>query len=150
VGRKIKFFKKLFQETVSQFLEKKLFFHSFLKKKHHSFLKKNCEKRLADVIVSCVFQKYFNFVPILESRNVDHVNSYCSWDMFLWKISGDDTLSSVFQKYFNFVPMLQLRNVDHVKSNCSWDIFSWKKLGGLHTFMNFSKIFQLCTHARIT
>jgi len=25
---------------------------------------------------------------MLESRNVDHVQSNCSWDMLLWKNSG--------------------------------------------------------------
>ena len=69
---------------------------------------------------------------------------------FCEKIQADFTLSWVFQKYFNFVPMLGSRNVDHVKSDCSWDKFLWKNSGGLHTFMRFSKIFQLCTHARFT
>ena len=150
------------------------------------------EKIQVDFTVSCVSHKYFNFVPMLESRNVDHVKSNCSWDMFLWKNSGglhtfmsfskkfqlctharitkcgsrkkeivretcfcekiqaDFTLSWVFQKYFNFIPMLESQNVDHVKSNCSIDMFLWKNSGGLHTFMSFSKIFQLFTHARIT
>jgi len=44
-----------------------------------------CEKILADNTVSSVFQKYFNFVPMLESRNVDHVKITCSWDMFFVK-----------------------------------------------------------------
>ena len=69
---------------------------------------------------------------------------------FCEKIQADFTLSWVFQRCFNFVPMLESRNVDHVKSNCSWDMFLWKNSGGLHTFMSFSKIFQLFTHARIT
>jgi len=46
--------------------------------------------------------------------------------------------------------MLESRNVDHMKSYCSRDTFLWKISGGLHTFISFSKIFQLCTHARIT
>jgi len=25
---------------------------------------------------------------MLESRNVDHMKSHCSWDMFWWKNSG--------------------------------------------------------------
>jgi len=62
----------------------------------------------------------------------------------------DFTVSWIFQKYFNFVPILESHNVDHVKGNCSWDMFLWKNSGGLHSFMSFSKIFQLCTHARIT
>ena len=95
-------------------------------------------------------QKYFNFVAMLESRNVDHMKSNCLWDMFCEKIQADFTLSQAFQKYFNFVPMLESLNVDHVKSNCSWDMFLLKNSGGLHTFMSFTNIFQLCTHARIT
>ena len=71
-------------------------------------------------------------------------NFGCSWKY------ATLTLSWVFQKYFNFVPMLESRNVDHMKSDCSWDMFLWKNSGRLRTFMNFSKIFQLCTHARIT
>jgi len=35
-----------------------------------------------------------------------------------------------------------------VKSYCSWDLFLWKISGGLHTFMSFSKIFQLSTCCR--
>jgi len=34
------------------------------------------------------FSKIFNFVPMLESRNVDHVKSNCSWDKFFWKNSS--------------------------------------------------------------
>jgi len=66
------------------------------------------------------------------------------------KILADYTLSWVFQKSFKIVSMLESRNVDHVKSNCSWDMFLRKNSGGLHTFLSFSKIFLLCTHARIT
>jgi len=69
---------------------------------------------------------------------------------FCEKILADYTVSWVFQIYFNFVPMLESRNVDHVKSNCSWDMLLWKNSGGRHTFISLSKIFQLCTHARIT
>jgi len=74
-----------------------------------------CEKIEADFTVSWVFQKYFNFVPMLESRNVDHVKNNCSWALILWKILAEFTVSWVFQKYFNFVPMLESRNVDHMK-----------------------------------
>ena len=49
-------------------------------------------------------QKYFNFVPMLESRNVHHVKSNCSWDIFCEKIQADITVSWVFQKYLNFYP----------------------------------------------
>jgi len=44
-----------------------------------------CEKILADFTVSRVFQKYFNFVPMLESRNVGHMKGNCLWDIILWK-----------------------------------------------------------------
>jgi len=47
-----------------------------------------CENNLANFPVSWVFQNYLNFAPMLESRNVDHVKSNCSLDMFLWKTSG--------------------------------------------------------------
>jgi len=30
-----------------------------------------------DFTVSRILQKYFNFVPMLESRNVDHVKGHC-------------------------------------------------------------------------
>jgi len=46
--------------------------------------KSNC----SDITVSSVFRHYFNFVPMLKSRNVDHVRGNCSWDMFLWKTSS--------------------------------------------------------------
>jgi len=103
-----------------------------------------CEKIQTVYKLSWVFQKYFNFVRMLESRNVDRMKGDFSWDMlFCEKILADCTLSWVFQKYFNFVPMLESRNVDHVKSICSWNMFSRKNSGKLHSFMSFSKIFQL-------
>jgi len=77
-----------------------------------------CEKIQVDFTVSWAFQKYFNFVPMLESCNVDHMKSICSWDIFCEKILADITVSCAFQKYFNFAPMLESRNVDHMKSNC--------------------------------
>ena len=109
-----------------------------------------CEKILADFTISWIFQKYFNFVLMLESRN------WITWKVivretcFCENNQADYTVSWVLQKYFNFVPMLESRNVDHMKSNCSWDMFLWKNSGGLHSFMSFSEIFQLCAHARIT
>jgi len=112
-----------------------------------------CEKIQADFTVSWVFQKYFNFIPMLELRNVAYLKCNCSFvreTCFGEKIQVDYTLSWVFQKYFNFVPMLEARNMDHVKSNCSRGMVLWKKSGGLHNFMSFSKIFQLCSHVRIT
>jgi len=109
-----------------------------------------CKKSLTDFTVSWVLQKYFNFVPMLESRNVDHVKSNCSWDIFCEKILADITVSWVLQKYFHFVPMLESRNIDQMKSNCPWDMFLWKNSGGLHSFMSSSEIFQFCTCARIT
>jgi len=45
--------------------------------------------------------------------------------------------------------MPESRNVDHMKDNCSSDMFSWRNSGGLHSFTCFSRMFQLCTHARI-
>ena len=109
-----------------------------------------CEKIQADLTVSWVFQKYFNFVPMLESRNVDHMKSNCSWDIFVKKLQADYTLSWILQNYFNFVPMLESRNVDHMKRDCSWDMLLWKNSGRLHTFMSSSEIFQFCIYARIT
>ena len=107
-----------------------------------------CKKILSDFKASWIFQKYFNFVPILESRNVDLCKSICSWVMFLSKIQADFSVSSVIQKYFNFVPMIESQNVDQVKCNCLWDMFLWKEFGGLPSFMSFSKLFQFCTHVR--
>ena len=78
-----------------------------------------CEKIQVDYTLSWVFHKYFNFVPMLESRNMDHEKRNCSWDIFCEKLHAVITVSWVFQKYFKFVPMLEWRNVDHMKSNCS-------------------------------
>jgi len=47
-----------------------------------------CEKLLTNYTLSWVFQKYFNSVPMPESRNVDHMKGNCSWDMILWINSG--------------------------------------------------------------
>jgi len=46
--------------------------------------------------------------------------------------------------------MPESQNVDQVKCSCLWDMFLWKEFGGLPSFMSYSKLFQLCTHARIT
>jgi len=108
-----------------------------------------CEKNLADFPVSRVFQNYFNFATMLESRNVDHGKSNCSWDMFFWKNPGRIHIFISFSKYFNFVPMLESRNMEHVKSICSWDMFLWKDSGVLHSFTSFLKIFQFCTYTKI-
>jgi len=62
---------------------------------------------------------------MLESRNVDHVKTNCSWDMFSCKNSGGLSVWWVLQKYFNYVPMLESRNMDHMKGNCSGDILLW-------------------------
>ena len=51
-----------------------------------------CEKIQADYTLSWVLKKYFNFAPMLESHNVDHVKSNFSWDMFFEKIQADYTL----------------------------------------------------------
>jgi len=47
-----------------------------------------CEQIQADYTHLWVFHKYFNFVPMLESPNVDHMKRNCSWDIFLWRNSG--------------------------------------------------------------
>jgi len=78
-----------------------------------------CEKILADYRVSRGFQKYFNFVPMLESCNVDHVKENYSWDIICLRILADIADSWVFQKCFNFVPMLVSWNVNQMKSNLS-------------------------------
>jgi len=100
-----------------------------------------CENILPGFKVSWVNQKYFNLVPMLESRNVNHVKRICSWDMFLWKGPSSFhslAVSRVFQNYFNFVPMLESQIVDHIKSNCSWDMFLKEKSGEF----TFSSVFQ--------
>jgi len=86
-----------------------------------------CEKILTDFTVSWVFQKHFNFVPMLESRKVDHMKSNCS----------DITVSSVFLNYFNFVPMLESRNMDPLKNNFSCDFFYEKVLAYITVSWNF-------------
>jgi len=100
--------------------------------------------------VSRVFQNYFNFVPKLESRHLDHIKVIVRETCFWKQILADFTFSSVSQIYSSFVPMLESRNMEHVKSICSWDMFLWKNSGSIHIFISLSKIFQLCTHARIT
>jgi len=93
-----------------------------------------CEKILADYTVSWVLQKYFNFVPMLESRNVDHMKSNCS----------DITVSSVFHNYFHFVPMLESRNMDPLKKIFSCDFFCEKILADITVswnFQNYSNFF---------
>jgi len=89
-----------------------------------------CEKIQADYTISKVLQKYlkyFNFVLMLESRNVDHMKSNCS----------DITVSSVFHDYFNFVPMLESRNVDPLKNNFSCNFFCEKILADITVSWNF-------------
>jgi len=86
-----------------------------------------CEKILADYTVSRVLQKYFNFVPMLESRNVDHMKSNCS----------DITVSSVFHNHFNFVPMLESRNMDPLKNDFSCDFFCENILAYITVSWNF-------------
>jgi len=96
-----------------------------------------CEKILAGIRVSWVFQNYFNFVPMLESWWVDRRTYF--WE----KIMAEITFSWAFQKYFNCVPMLQSREMDQKKSNCSCDVFFWKILGDItvswvfHNYFNF-------------
>jgi len=109
-----------------------------------------CEKIQADFTVSSVSHEYFNFVPMLESRNVDHVKSDCSWDMFLWKNSGGRHTFMSFSKIFRLCNHARITKCGSRERKLTWDMFLWKNSGGLHTFMSFSKIFQLCNHARIT
>jgi len=96
-----------------------------------------CEKILAGIRVSWVFQNYFNFVPMLESWWVDRRTYF--WE----KIMTDITFSWAFQKYFNCAPMLQSWEMDQKKSNCSCDVFLWKILGDItvswvfHNYFNF-------------
>ena len=103
-----------------------------------------CRLHKFSVSTACVFFPVHNHEMWIMWKVIVRETCFCE------KILADSTVSWVFQIYFNFVPMLESRNVDHVKRNCSWDMFLWKILGGLHTFLSFSKIFQLCTHARIT
>ena len=91
-----------------------------------------CEKIQTDYTVSWVLQKYFNFVPLLESRNVDHMKSNCS----------DITVSSVFHNDFNFAPILQSRNMDPLKNLFFMRLFLWKNSGVHHSFLKFSKLFK--------
>jgi len=126
------------------------FFHKIMSHEQLPFVWSALWKNSGGLHTFISFSKIFNFVPTLESRNVDHVRSNCSWECFSDKIQADCTLSWVFQKYFNIVPILESPNVDHMKGNCSWGMFLWKNSDGLHSFMSFSKTFQLCTHARIT
>ena len=97
------------------------------------------EEIQAGYTVSWVLQKYFNFVPMLESRNVDHMTSNCS----------DITVPSVFQNYFIFVLMLESRNMYPSKIIFSCDLFcakieaditvSWN----LQDYFNFLPTLQL-------
>jgi len=82
--------------------------------------------------------------PTLESE------MWITWKVIVRKTYFCEKISCVFQKYFNFVPKLESRNVDHMKRNCSWDVFLWKNSDAHRNFMSFWKMFQLCTHARIT
>ena len=86
-----------------------------------------CEKIQADYTVSWVFQIYFNFVPMIESSNVDHMKSNYS----------DITVTSVFQNYFNFVPMLESRNMDPLKNNFWCDFLCGKILADITVSWNF-------------
>jgi len=67
---------------------------------------------------------------------------------YFWK-THESVLHVIYTSWFlhGYKVEIFLKNK---KSNWSWDMFLWKWSGGLHTFMSFSKIFQLFTHARIT
>ena len=76
-----------------------------------------CEKHLADIEFSWVFQKYFNFLPTLQFTNVSQMKDNFSCDVFCEKIQADITVSWVFQNYLNFLPTLQFTNVSEMKGN---------------------------------
>jgi len=90
----------------------------------HDHMKSNC----SDITVSSVFQIYFNFVPMLESRNMDPLKNNFSCDFFCEKIEVDITVSWNFQNYFNFLPtlQLQLKNVSQFKDNVHETHLFWK------------------------
>jgi len=79
---------------------------------HHSFIS---------------FQNYFNFVPMLELRNMDPKYIF-SCDFFCEKILVDITVSWHFQNNLNFLPtlQLQLRNVSQLKDNVHETHLFWK------------------------
>jgi len=87
------------------------------------------KKIQADYTLWWVFEKCFYFVPMLESRNVDHMKSNCS----------DITVSSVSLNYFNFVPMPESRNMDPLKNNFSCDFFVKNILADITVSWNFQK-----------
>ena len=66
--------------------------------------KRNC----LDITVSSVFLNYFNFVPRLESRNMDRVKTNCSWDMVLWKNSGGLHSLMRFSKIFQLCTQVRI------------------------------------------
>jgi len=109
-----------------------------------------CEKIQSDYTLSWVFQKCFNFVPMLESRNVDHMKGNCSWGMFLWKCSGRRHSFMSFSKTFKFCTHDRITKCG---SREKWlfvrHVFV-KKFRRTTHFHKFFKNFQLCTHARIT
>jgi len=102
-----------------------------------------CEKIQADYTLSCVFQKYFNFVPMLESRNVDHIKGNRSWDMFLWKNSGGRHSFTSFSKIFQFCTHSRITNVDHVKGIVCETCFCEKILADITVSWVFQKYFNL-------
>jgi len=87
-----------------------------------------CKKIQVDFTVSWVFRKYFNFVLVLESRNMHHVKSNCSWDMFLWKNSGGLHIFMSSSEIFQFCTYARITKCgSHEKS-----------LFGHHSFISFS------------
>ena len=51
------------------------------------------ESNCSDITVSSVSQNYFNFVLMLESRNMDPLKNNFSCDFFCEKILADITVS---------------------------------------------------------
>jgi len=86
-----------------------------------------CEKIQAVYTVSWVLQKYFNFAPMLESRNVDHMKSNCS----------EITVSSVFHNYFHFVPNARITEYGSIKKFFSCDFFCENILAYITVSWNF-------------
>jgi len=109
-----------------------------------------CKEILADFTVSRNFQKYFNFIPMPESRNVNHVKANYAQGVFLWKHSGGHYTFMSFSKIFQLSFHATIKHCKSYETKCSWNIFLWKNSGGLQCFVKFSKIFQFSTHARIT
>ena len=87
-------------------------------------MKSNC----SDITVSSVFHNYFNFAPILKSRNMDPLKIIFHATFFWEKILAYIKVSWNFQNYLNCLPtlQLQLRNVSQLKDNVHEAHLIWK------------------------